>query len=302
MQAALPVILAKRLLALAATIVLAPTVTYVVFNGLAGRLGESIPAAAWHYAVRTFWHLDFGYSSTYDASMTDVLRTTWPMDLAMVGGGIACGLVLGLAGGVLMVARHGTRTAAALHGVTAVVLSCPPYLLGFAVLVLFAPGTGYLLQLPFVSKAELYGDMPTDVVGWIRELWLPWLLVGLPLAAQVLRMTAGGVREVLGEDFVRTARAKGLAPARVIRRHALPMALAPVAALTAANVAIVITNVILVESAFNLPGLYGDVRHVESFEDTDTIQAVIIFSTVLIVIANMLADAVHARLDPTVRR
>ena len=302
MQGALPLILAKRLVALAATVVLAPTVTYVVFNGLAGQLGESIPAAAWDYVVRTFWHLDLGRSGTYQSSMTDVLRWTLPVDAAMVVGGIACGLGLGLAGGVVMVTRHGTRTAAALHGMSAMLLSCPPYFLGFMVLVLFAPGSGYVLQIPFFSKAELWSEMPTTLLGWVRELWLPWLLVGLPLAAQVLRMTASGIREVLYEDFVRTARAKGVSTARIVRRHALPVALAPVAALTGANVAIVTTNVILVESAFHLPGLYGDLRNVPSYNDTDTIQAVIIFSTILIVVANMLADAVQARLDPTVRR
>jgi peptide/nickel transport system permease protein len=302
MQGALPIVLAKRLVALAATVVLAPTVTFTVFGGLSGTLGEPAPAAAWHYAVRTFWHHDLGRSATYQGPMGDVLHWTLPMDLAMVGGGLICGIALGMAGGVVLVARHGTRTAAALQAATAALLACPPYLLGFAVLVLFAPGTGYLLQLPFVSKAELYGEMPTTAAGWAKELWLPWLLVGLPLAAQVLRMTASGIREALGEDFVRTARAKGLSTARVIRRHALPVAMASIAALSAANVAILITNVILVESAFNLPGLYGDVRHVQSYNDTDTIQVVIIQSTILIVVANMLADAVQARLDPTVRR
>jgi peptide/nickel transport system permease protein len=302
MNGSLSATVAKRLVALAATVVLAPTVTYTIFNGLSGTLGESLPAAVWHYVVRTFWHFDLGRSGTYQGPISDVLRWALPMDLALIGGGILCGMTLGLLGGVAVVARRGTRTAAALQVASAVMLSSPPYLLGFAMLILFAPGTGYLLQIPFFSRAELYGDMPHTLPGWLKELWLPWILVGLPLAAQVLRMTASGIREALGEDFVRTARAKGLTSRRIIRRHALPFAMAPIATLTAANMAIVITNVTLVESAFNLPGLYGDLRHVESFNDTDTVQALIIVSTVLIVVANMLADAVQARLDPSVRR
>jgi peptide/nickel transport system permease protein len=277
-------------------------VTYTVFGGLAGTLGQSLPGAVWHYLVQTFWHFDLGESGRYEEPLTHVIGFTWPIDLAMILGGVVFGAGLGLAGGVTVVARRGTRTAAALQVATAILLSSPPYLLGFAVLILFAPGTGYLLELPFLGRLEEYGEMPHTLLGWLQELWLPWLLVGLPLAAQILRMTASGIRDALGEDFVRTARAKGLPPARIIRRHALPVAMAPIAALTAANMAIVITNVTLVESAFNLPGLFREVRYVQSYDDTPTVQALIIQATLLIVVANMLADAVQAGLDPTVRR
>jgi ABC-type dipeptide/oligopeptide/nickel transport system permease component len=300
MQGALPLVLTRRLLALAATLVLAPTVTYTVFTGLAGTLGGL--AGIWHYVVQTFWHFDLGVSSRYRVPLTEVIGYTWPMDLILVVGGVLCGMLLGLAGGVTVVVRQGSKTAAALQVVTAILLSSPPYLLGFALLLLFAPGTGYLIELPFLGRLEEYGDMPNTFWGWIHELWLPWLLVGLPLAAQVLRMTASGIRDALGEDFVRTARAKGLTTTRIVRRHALPWAVAPIAALTAANMAIVITNVTLVESAFNLPGLFREVRDVQSYSDTPTVQALIIQATVLIVVANMLADAVQARLDPSVRR
>ena len=79
------------------------------------------------------------------------------------------------------------------------------------------------------------------------------------------------------------------------------MALTPIAALTAANVALVVTNVTLMEAAFNLPGLYGEIKNLSGIQDTDTMQALIIETTVLIVVANMLADLVQVRLDPRVR-
>ena len=98
-----------------------------------------------------------------------------------------------------------------------------------------------------------------------------------------------------------TGVAKGISEGRVMRRHVLPLALAPIATLTAANVALVVTNVTLVESAWNLPGLYRELRDVASLQDTDTVQVLIIETTTLIVVANMLADAVQAWLDPRVR-
>ena len=81
-------------------------------------------------------------------------------------------------------------------------------------------------------------------------------------------MTLVTVRDVTGQDFIQTARAKGISEGRVRRRHVLPLALAPIATLTAANVALVVTNVTLVESAWNLPGLYRELRDVASLQDT----------------------------------
>jgi peptide/nickel transport system permease protein len=301
MRTSLPVVLAKRLAALVATVVLAPTIAYTLFHGLSGDLAESPPVAAWHYLVTTFWHFDLGDSSAYRQPVAEVLRWSFPVDVAMVVGGIAAGIAIGLAGGLVLAARPGSRVAAALNTATAFLLACPPYWLGFMVLILFAPGTGYVVELPFLSGALGYGSLPHTLPGWVQALWLPWVLVGLPLAAQVLRMTAATVREAWGEDFLRTARAKGLREGRILRRHALPLAAAPVAALTWANMAIVITNVTLMESAFNIPGIFREVRQIGSFADFPLLQGMIIETTFLIVVANMLADAVQARLDPTVR-
>jgi peptide/nickel transport system permease protein len=88
---------------------------------------------------------------------------------------------------------------------------------------------------------------------------------------------------------------------RILRRHILPLALPPIATLTAANVALVVTNVTLIESAWNLPGLYRELRDVAALQDTDTVQVLILETTFFIVIANMLADAAQAWLDPKVR-
>jgi peptide/nickel transport system permease protein len=168
-------------------------------------------------------------------------------------------------------------------------------------LVLFAPGVGMLLQIPFLSAPNLSRGDPHSFFGWLHTLWLPILIVALPVAAQVLRMTLVTVRDVDDQVFIQTARAKGISEGRVLRRHVLPLALSAIATLTAANVALVVTNVTLVESAWNLPGLYRELRDVAALQDTDTVQALIIETTTFIVIANMLADVLQAWLDPKVR-
>jgi peptide/nickel transport system permease protein len=294
--------LTRRLTALLATIVLAPTVTYTVFTALSGSDARFPAIVAGDYIVTTFWELDLGISLAYSGEqVSTVLWWSLPADIAMVVGGTVCGVVIGVAGGFVAALWRGSFVARGIQVATAFLLASPPYWLGFMVLIFFASGTGYLLEIPFVSGIMDYEPLSEDPVAWLKALWMPWLLVGLPLAAAVLRMTEATLRDIEGEDFMRTARAKGVRERQVLRRHALPLAAAPVAALTGANMAILITNVALMESAFNIPGIFREIRTVYSFADFPLIQAMVIETTALIVIANTLADALQARLDPRVR-
>jgi ABC-type antimicrobial peptide transport system permease subunit len=116
MRAPVPLVVGRRLVALVATVIIAPTLAYVVFGALAGTLGESAPAGAWHYVDRTFVHLDFGYSQRFDGSMRDVLAWTLPVDVSMVVGSLALGLLLGVAGGLVAASREGTLIGRGLQG------------------------------------------------------------------------------------------------------------------------------------------------------------------------------------------
>jgi peptide/nickel transport system permease protein len=292
----------RRVAALALTIVLAPTIVWTVFNGLRGTGGQPLYDVAFDYVVTTYWHLDLGTSPAYyGGSVSEVVKYTLPADLAMVGGGLVAGLLMGTFAGLACAAWPGSMISRALQLVGALVMSTPPYWLGFLVLIWFAPGTGYLLELPFVSGLMDYDDAEFGLLGWVKALWMPWVLVGLPLAAAVMRMVVLTLRDAAGEEYLRTARSKGLSDRRVLFRHELPLAVAPVAALTAATMPLLVTNVALMESAFNIPGLYREIRSVYSNADLPLIQAMVIETTILIVVANTLADLIQARLDPRVR-
>jgi hypothetical protein len=91
----------------------------------------------------------------------------------------------------------------------------------------------------------------------VQSLWLPWIILGLPLAAIVMRMMRASLAEAFEEDFVRTARGKGLSPGRVMRRHAIPAAGAPVISLVGVTMGTVITNAILLEYTFSIPGMFS---------------------------------------------
>jgi peptide/nickel transport system permease protein len=133
-------------------------------------------------------------------------------------------------------------------------------------------------------------------------MWLPWILAALPLAAFVLRITEATLRENLQEDFVRTARAKGLTERRVINRHALPVAAPAISAMTGVNVSTLLINVAVIEYAYSIPGLFRVINTaVRAPADIPVLQGLVIEGVVLVVLANAVADAVQSRLDPRVR-
>jgi peptide/nickel transport system permease protein len=214
------------------------------------------------------------------------------------------GVAIGLATGLVSGARRRSPADRALSIGTALAMSAPVYWFGFVVLTLFAPQSGSLVQIPFVSWYGGYVPFGEDPLRWLQSLWVPWLVLAAPLAAMCHRMTRASIAEALDEDFIRTARAKGVTEKRVMRRHALRAALPPVLGLVSVNVALMVTNVVLIEPAFQLPGFFrqadigqfrGDLTHVPSLE---VVQALVLEAALLIAVTMLLADLVRAKIDP----
>jgi peptide/nickel transport system permease protein len=297
--------LGRRLAALLATVVLAPAFAFLVMNGLRDRAPDepALLTELWDWMRAAYLHLDLGTSAqpgnlTVKALLLDGL----PVDAELLLLGLLLGLGLGLAGGIYAGTRPRSAGDRGLSAVSALVLSCPPYWPGFMILVLFASGTGELARLPFISGLGDYDDLASAPLQWLKAMWIPILVVAAPVAAQCLRMTASSVREALGEDFLRTARAKGLGPRRVLVRHAVPVALPAVTALAGVSAITALTTVALVESAFNVPGVFRQVNGMVSNTDYALIQGLVLEAAVFVGLANLLADAAHAALDPRVRR
>jgi peptide/nickel transport system permease protein len=293
----------RRLLALAATIVIAPAVSFVVFDMLSKDYfapGETIEGLVeWETAF--LFHYDLGHSDYYDGDITWVLEKGFPADITMLLGGLAFGLVSGVAGGLLAVSRPRSLLTRGMDLLAGLGVSLPVYWLGFAVLMLVAEDTGMFVQLPFVSAAASYEFLPSDPIAFVFSLWVPCVVVGAPLAAGVYRMTIGASRDVLGEDYVRAARAKGLSTRRMLVRHVFPVASIPVLILAAAQVNLLITNISLMQVAFNIPGGFREMKDALDSGDVIMIQALVVYGCILIALANMIADLLQAWLDPRVR-
>ena len=223
-----------------------------------------------------------------------------PADLSLLVGAMLVGSVLGILGGTFCARRPGTFVARALQGLAAIFLCAPVYFVGFLVILLFAPNVGAPIPIPLVT-VNTYQGLGEDPVAWLRALLVPWFVAGLPLAAQCLRMVRATLPEVLSEDYVRTATAKGLTPRRITFLHTLPVALPPTLALIGTYIPIMLANVILVEAVFGIPGIYRLIPSAVDGRNFPVLMAIVIVASVLVVVFNAIADVLQAALDPRVR-
>jgi peptide/nickel transport system permease protein len=253
------------------------------------------------YLRDVFLRGDFGDSTQRPfLPVRSMLADALPADVALLVGAMLVGSVLGIAGGTVCARRPGTFAARVLQALAALFVCAPVYFVGFLVILLFAPNVGAPIPIPLVT-VNTYRGLGDDPLEWLRSLLVPWFVAGLPLAALCLRMIRGTLPEVLSEDYVRTATAKGVSPRRVTLLHTLPVALPATLALIGTYVPILLANVILVEAVFGIPGIYRLIPGAVDSRNFPVLMAIVIVGSVLVVVANAIADVLQAALDPRVR-
>jgi peptide/nickel transport system permease protein len=230
-------------------------------------------------------------------------------DLWLLGGALVIGIAGGLAAGVWCAARPRTRAARALEAAAMVAYCTPVYVAGLGLLLLFEPTFGVLDAPAVVDRffdPHAYASPFHSPWDWFRSLLVPWLIVAAPLGAMCLRLTMAATIDELGEDHVRTAIAKGLPHRRVVRRHAAPAAYPTVASLVGVVIPAIVTNMVLVEWVFSVPGFFRHTKRAIGKAqpvtiDIPTLQALALWGAVLIVVTSLVAELALARLDPRVR-
>jgi peptide/nickel transport system permease protein len=223
-----------------------------------------------------------------------------PADLSLFAGALVIGVAAGVAGGVVCARRPRSAAAWLLRVLALLALCAPVYWVGLLALLLFGSGVGVLVPL-FIVETGNYEPLTQDPLAWLRSLLVPWLVTGAPLAAICLRMTAATLRDVADEDFLRTALGKGLSERTVILRHALPVSVAPTLSVAGAYVPLLVGNALLVEQVFNIPGVFRVTTDAVSQGDFELLQGLVIAGAILVVLGNLAADLLLARLDPRVR-
>jgi peptide/nickel transport system permease protein len=251
-----------------------------------------------HYLGRLVLHFDLGHSYHNDASVKSEIFERLPATISLALGALVVWLTAGIAIGVISAMRPGSLFDRLAMGGALVAISAPVYWLGLVALYLFSDDFGVLHVFP---GAGSYVPLTHDPVRWFASLIMPWCVLASTYAAIYARLLRATLIETLSQDYIRTARAKGLRPRRVVLRHGLRGAITPVVTAAGVDLGVVLGGAILTESVFNIPGI-GRLA-VDAINDADLplIQGTVLVGALFIVLANLVVDVLYAFLDPRVR-
>ncbi|MEX0887744.1 MAG: ABC transporter permease [Phycisphaeraceae bacterium] len=237
---------------------------------------------------------DLGYSSYAQQPVTATLADAWPVTLQLAAMSLGFALVVGVPLGVVAAIRQGRVLDHLCSGFGVLGVSIPNFWLGTMLILVFAYFLGWL---PSARAPALW----EDPLGNLRAMILPTLALGMAVAAVVMRMTRSSMLEVLGQDYVRTARAKGLAPRIVIVRHALRNALIPVLTVTGIQAGYLLGGSVVIERVFNLRGIGWLVFQSATSRDFLLLQAVVLLIAAGFIALNLLVDIIYGVVDPRMR-
>jgi peptide/nickel transport system permease protein len=247
------------------------------------------------------WNLlqgNFGYDYYKGQSVRSVIASAAPPTISLVIGAAIIWISYGVFTGVISAVRSRSFMDRAFTASALFFYSIPSFVLGLSLIWIFA----YKLS-PVTTFFPFHGfvSITTNPGQWFEYLILPWLTLSLITAATYTRLTRASMLEVLGEDYVRTARSKGMKESRVITRHALRAALTPVVTLAGLDIGTLLGGVIIIEVLFGIPGLGWTVIQAINQQDRPIILGITILATVFVVVANLIVDILYAVLDPRVR-
>jgi peptide/nickel transport system permease protein len=263
------------------------------------QLGLTQPIALqyWHFLDRLL-HGNLGYSYFSGQSVNTIIAEDLPRTASVVIGGVVLWLLLGLSVGILSATRARSlfdriATIGVLGG-----LSMPTFVLGELLLL------GVFLQLNkagFTWIQDGYEGPSQSIVGWAGHMVLPWITLATVSAAVYSRLSRGALLDTLGEDYIRTARAKGLSERRVVFKHAVRAALTPVVSQLGIDVGTLLGGVVVTETVFSINGLgEGAVTAIDQ-DNLPVIIGFVLMAALFVVVANIVVDIVYATLDPRVR-
>jgi peptide/nickel transport system permease protein len=291
---------ATRLMGIAVVVVAATTCAWLMFHLLRPQLFSGQESSLPRYLERAFLHFDFGRSQQGgQRPVAELIREGLPADVSLLAGGLLFGVVAGVGGGILCARRPRGAASQAVQAVAMVAFCAPVYVVGLMALLVFGADIGRFdlgVGIPLH-----YVDFDHSPTGWLGALIVPWIVVGLPLAGMCLRVMLGQMVEVGDEDYIRAAHAKGLSDWTVLRRHVAPVALAPTAMLASSAMPLLITNAVLVEQVFSVPGVFRDLTRAIGTSNTTLILGMTAVGAFLIATTTLLFDLLLVWLDPRVR-
>ena len=252
----------------------------------------------WVYMRNIFLHFNFGYSFYSGASVLSLIGSRISATLSLTVGAAVLWLILGIPVGIISAIKRRSLIDRSSMGVALLGVSLPDFWLGLVVLFLFSTDIGKLHVFP---GAGSYVGLTANPGKWFTSLILPWFVLASTSAAVYSRVLRGSLIEAMGEDYIRTARAKGLSERRVIWRHGVRSAITPVLTIFGLDIGLLFGGAVIAETVFDIPGI-GRLNYT-AINDSDfpIVQGTVLLAALFIVTANILVDIAYAYLDPRVR-
>lgn len=261
-------------------------------------LDQPIPVQFAKYVYQLL-HLNLGYSFRFQVPVSELIGTRLIATLLLMTLGLVLAVLIGVPAGIIAARSAGRFSDKIISAISLVIYATPNFLLGIALIVLFAVE---LRWLPISGMVDPYGvnDLTAYIGSVARHLVLPTMTLGLFYGAIYTRLTRSAMLEVGDQDFVLTARSKGLSQSRIVRRHILRNAMLPLLTMIGMQMAGMIGGSVLIETIFAWPGI-GRLAFEAVFQrDYNLLCGIVLCSSILVVTINLLVDLLYTVLDPRV--
>jgi peptide/nickel transport system permease protein len=252
----------------------------------------------WHFLTQLL-HGNLGYDYYHDQSVAEIIKQAFPITFSLLIGAAPLWLILGVGSGVYAATKPRSLLDRVFTGIALFFYSIPTFVLGLLlVLVLY-----YELTIHGHAWFPPSGYVPftQDPVQWAHNLILPWITLALVTAGAYTRLARTSMLDVMNEDYLRTARAKGLKERTIVYRHGLKAASTPLVTQFGIDVGALIGGAVITEQVFGLPGLGYTAVHAIEQQDLPVIIGIVLVASAGVVVANILADLFYAVIDPRVR-
>ena len=237
---------------------------------------------------------DLGHSMFWGDSVASLIGQRAEPTISLAATTLTVAVLLAISLGVLAAARAGSLIDRFVMGFAVMGFSVPVFVVGYLLIFVFAINLNWL-------PVQGYSPIAEGIVPWLRNLVLPSIALGMAYVALIARITRTTMLDVLAEDYVRTARAKGVATRSMLFRHALKNAAVPIATVVGNGIALLIGGVVITETVFNIPGIGRLVVDAIARRDYPIIQGVIMVFSGVYVLVNLLVDLSYSVFDPRVR-
>jgi peptide/nickel transport system permease protein len=237
---------------------------------------------------------DFGKSLLLGKGVLAATMERLPVTIGLSLYALVLTLLIGVTSGIIAALRQNTWVDQVAMMIAMLGISIPNFFLGLLMIIFFAVQLGWLPSGGYVAFSQ-------DPIGWLRSTTMPAISLALLQAGLLARITRSGMLEVLRQDYVRTARAKGLPERQVILKHALANALIPIVTVVGIIISLLLSGAVVTEALFSLPGMGQLLTQAVLSRDYPMVQGGLLLVTTFLVVVNILVDILYALIDPRVR-